>query len=209
MRGAEGVSNKGGKWYPENRGSRKILARSRNLANVSTKSRRLVFFLFGSEIAWVSGSDFQTSVSASLGFYHSPALAMDVQSALAPLACLHIQKVHFQWQSIYTMIIPTPFAEYFAEAVRLYTWEQVAHKIKTECLPPPPPPPTPSFMSWYKEKCWLYHILLYHISYSNWTTSLQCRLVNSHSDSQGKLPRSIDVTFATTPSDKLLPTSSR
>ena len=58
---------------------------------------------------------------------------MDVQSELAPLACLHIQKVHFQWQSIYTMIIPTPFAE----AVRLYTWEQVAHKIKRECLPPP------------------------------------------------------------------------
>ena len=64
----------GGRWYPENRGSRKILAWSRNLGNVSTESRRLVFFLFGSEIAWVLGSDFQTRVSASLGFYHSPPL---------------------------------------------------------------------------------------------------------------------------------------
>ena len=63
-------------WYPENRGSWKSLARSWNLGNVSTESRRLVFFLFGSEIARVSGSDFQTSVSASLGFYHSPPLPL-------------------------------------------------------------------------------------------------------------------------------------
>ena len=42
-----------------------ILARSRNLGNISIESQRLVFFLFGSEIAWVSGSDFQTRVSAS------------------------------------------------------------------------------------------------------------------------------------------------
>ena len=43
----------------------KILARSWNLGNVSTESRRLICFLFGSEIAWVLGSDFQTRVSTS------------------------------------------------------------------------------------------------------------------------------------------------
>ena len=59
------VIGRGGEWYPENRGSRKILAWSRNLGNISTKSRRLIFFLFGSEIAWISGSDFQTRVLAS------------------------------------------------------------------------------------------------------------------------------------------------
>ena len=56
---------RGGQWYPENRGSRRILAQSWNLGNVSTESRRLGLFLFGSEIAWVSGSDFETRVSAS------------------------------------------------------------------------------------------------------------------------------------------------
>ena len=49
----------------QNRGSRKILARSRNLGNVSTESRRLIFYLFGSEIARVTGSDFQTRVLVS------------------------------------------------------------------------------------------------------------------------------------------------
>ena len=35
---------RGGKWFPENRGCQKILARSRNLGNVSSESWRLVFF---------------------------------------------------------------------------------------------------------------------------------------------------------------------
>ena len=56
-------SGRGGKWYPENRGSWKIFARSWNLGNFSTESRRLVFLLFGSEIVWVLGSDFQTRAS--------------------------------------------------------------------------------------------------------------------------------------------------
>ena len=65
-------STRGGQWYPENRGVglRKLFARSESRQR--TESRRLVFFLFGSEVAWVSGSDFQTRVSASLGSYHSP-----------------------------------------------------------------------------------------------------------------------------------------
>ena len=45
-------NNRGDEWYPEHCGSWKILARSRNRGNFSTKLRRLVFFfLFGSEIA--------------------------------------------------------------------------------------------------------------------------------------------------------------
>ena len=46
--------------YPENHGSRKILARSWNLGNVSTESQRLIFVLVWSEISLVSGADFQT-----------------------------------------------------------------------------------------------------------------------------------------------------
>ena len=34
------------------------------------------FFFFGSEVARVLGSDFQTRVSVSLGFYHSPPLML-------------------------------------------------------------------------------------------------------------------------------------
>ena len=45
------TTDRGGEWYPKNRWSRKILGRFRNLGNVSTESWRLVFFLFGSEIA--------------------------------------------------------------------------------------------------------------------------------------------------------------
>ena len=60
-----------GKWWVSEN-----LARSRNLGNVSTESRRLAFLLFGSEIAWVSGSDFQTKVSVSLRFYHLPLLLL-------------------------------------------------------------------------------------------------------------------------------------
>ena len=37
---------RGGEWYLEKRGSRKILARSRNLGNVFDKSRSLVFSWF-------------------------------------------------------------------------------------------------------------------------------------------------------------------
>ena len=36
-------NKRGGEWYPENCGSWKILARSRNLGSVSTESLRLVF----------------------------------------------------------------------------------------------------------------------------------------------------------------------
>ena len=57
--------SEGWRMVPESHGSRKILVRSRNLGNVSTESRRLVFLLFGSDIARVSGSDFQTRVSVS------------------------------------------------------------------------------------------------------------------------------------------------
>ena len=65
-RGDHCLNRRVGEWFPENRaGSRKSLAQSRNLGNVSTESRRFVFVLFGSEITWVSGSDFQTWVSVS------------------------------------------------------------------------------------------------------------------------------------------------
>ena len=69
---------RGGEWYPENRGSRKILARSR----------------FGSEIAWVSGSDFQTRVSASLGFYHSPPLKGKGNTGTQRASLILSSKVH-------------------------------------------------------------------------------------------------------------------
>ena len=57
------------------------LVRSRNPCNISNESRRLVFFLFGSEIR-VSGSDFQTRVSVSLGFYHSPPLSQCLEQGI-------------------------------------------------------------------------------------------------------------------------------
>ena len=53
------MATKGGKWYPENR------------SPISESRQRFYrvleapFFLFGSEIARVSGSDFQTRVSVS------------------------------------------------------------------------------------------------------------------------------------------------
>ena len=53
---------------------------SENFSPISESRQRFYrvsegcFFLFGSEIASISGSDFQARVSASLGFYHSPPL---------------------------------------------------------------------------------------------------------------------------------------
>ena len=55
-------------WVSENFS---LISESRQCFYQVSKAR---FFLFGSEIAWVLGSDFQTRVSASLGFYHSPPL---------------------------------------------------------------------------------------------------------------------------------------
>ena len=55
---------RGGEWYPENSGSRKILFQSRNLGGVFNKSRNLVFLcFFASRIL-----QFLAARSRSLGF---------------------------------------------------------------------------------------------------------------------------------------------
>ena len=66
---------------PENRGSRKNLARPRNLGNVSTESRRLVFFLVWFRNSLSLGRGFSNKglgVSVSIRFYHSPPLILGV-----------------------------------------------------------------------------------------------------------------------------------
>ena len=53
------TSNRGGEWYLEKRGSRNILAGSRNLESVFDNSRSLVFAWFAFYFSGVSGSDFE------------------------------------------------------------------------------------------------------------------------------------------------------
>ena len=72
---------RGGEWSLEKRGSRKILAGSRNLGSVFDKSRSLVFawfvFTFFESRNFLPkslGLGFLTRISASLAFYHSPPL---------------------------------------------------------------------------------------------------------------------------------------
>ena len=57
---------RGGEWYPENPGSRKILVWSRNLGSLFDESQSLVFFVF-----FVSRSlEFLAAGSRSLGFFY-------------------------------------------------------------------------------------------------------------------------------------------
>ena len=77
------MGDRGGEWYLEKRGSRKISAGSRNLGGVFDKSRRLAFawfvFPFFESRDFLPkslGHGFLTRISASLGFYHSPPLEM-------------------------------------------------------------------------------------------------------------------------------------
>ena len=59
-----GYSLRGGEWYPENRGSRKLFIGSRNLGSFCDESRSLVFHVFLS----VSESRIFFAKSRSLGF---------------------------------------------------------------------------------------------------------------------------------------------
>ena len=65
-------------WYPENRGSWKILAWSRNLSSVSTRPRRLIFFsgLVQKPLeSWARMFEQESRhLGDRLGFYHSPPL---------------------------------------------------------------------------------------------------------------------------------------
>ena len=67
------TSCRGGEWYLEKRGSRKILAGSRNLESIFDKSRNLVF-------AWFvfTFCESQKLLPKSLRFYHSPPLHVHV-----------------------------------------------------------------------------------------------------------------------------------
>ena len=58
------LSSRGGEWYPENRGPREFLIRSRNLGNFCDESRSLVFHVFLS----VSESRIFFGRPRSLGF---------------------------------------------------------------------------------------------------------------------------------------------
>ena len=103
---------RGGEWYPEKRGSRKILAGSRNLGSVFDKSRNLVFawfvFTFLSLETFyqrVSGSDnYDLGVSANLGFYHSPPLKVSSDGPETVERCIFSW---FTWNIFYNFYIAT------------------------------------------------------------------------------------------------------
>ena len=87
---------RGGEWYLEKRGSRKILAGSQNLGSVFDKSRSLVFSWFAFTFFESRnfspkslGLGFLTRISASLGFYHSPPLSLSWSCVWAVPVCRH------------------------------------------------------------------------------------------------------------------------